>query len=57
MPPETRHEVTLHHVRGHRWWQCTCGWQGESYVYDNPRRPAEALRHAIEGNRDAGVPR
>lgn len=48
----TVHEVTVHRDGPHRWWQCTCGWQGPTYLYDNPARPAEAIRHAIHANRE-----
>ena len=46
------HDVTVHTDHGRRWWQCTCGWRGEPYIYDDPARPAEAIRHTIQGNRE-----
>lgn len=27
-------------------------WRGEPYVYDDPARPAEAIQHPIEANRE-----
>ena len=46
------HDVALRSDRGTRWWQCVCGWQGDPYIYDDPGKPAEAIRHVVNGNRE-----
>lgn len=48
----TTHEVTVYRDAGRRWWQCVCGWRGPTYLYDDPARPAEAIRHTLTANRE-----
>ena len=41
------HAVTVHRGPQHRWWACTCGWQGDPIPYGTTgaAQAAAAIRH------------